>query len=117
MVSADSALALELKNELKNGIVGAALTTLALEIGDEGSLLMERVCLRGILVVLMEMVRRSGVRFWKRIRLVRFSSRIDSQSVRVYNRCGNGKCLEGRYRVIRDRTLCHRFTSSCGSNY
>lgn len=78
MVSADSALALELKNELKNGIVGAALTTLALEIGNEGSLLTERVCLRGILVALM--VRRSAVRFWGRIRLVKFSFRIDSQS-------------------------------------
>lgn len=68
MVSADSAPALELKNEPKNGMVGAALTTLALEIGCEGSLLMERVCLRGILVVLTEMIRRRG-----RIRLVNSS--------------------------------------------
>jgi hypothetical protein len=60
-----SALALELKNELRNGMVGAALRAVALEIG-KGILVMDRGetdVMKGVVV----RMRRKRVRCWKRI--------------------------------------------------
>lgn len=60
-----SALALELKNELRNGMVGAALRAVALETG-KGILVMDRGE-RDVMEGAVVRMRRKRVKCWKRI--------------------------------------------------